>query len=137
MAPGKYTLLVFEDNKRLCCRPKLTFHGVEMSAFTSPHYLMQALELRDLSELDLRLKDAFNDSLPGDRGLDNVFQRLPPPDLAGTCTQQEGDKARERRREGRREEERTNWERKWGRRGGRDGREGKEREEQKAGREGK
>ena len=66
------------------CRPKLTWRGPDMAAFTSPRYLAQALEVSDPQELDLRLKDAFNKTLPADRGLDDVFTRMPAPDHAGT-----------------------------------------------------
>ena len=86
LAPGTYTLLVFVDDQPK--QPKQVQLEVVypdlLAAFTSPRYLEQALGLPDLHQLDLRLKVAFNRSLPADRGLDHVFPSLPAPDPAGT-----------------------------------------------------
>ncbi|PVD37454.1 hypothetical protein C0Q70_00044 [Pomacea canaliculata] len=74
MPQGKHRLVVTAGGRTQ--RTELTYIGVE-TAFCSTHYLCQCLGVSDDHELDLRLKDIFVSSLPGDNVLDAIFKGLP------------------------------------------------------------
>lgn len=79
LGPGKYGLLVYGDGKQIqCSHLVLTVGCRDDRQFTSPHYLRQALGLRDLQELDVRLQAVFSSTLPA-AGLDAIFRALPDP----------------------------------------------------------
>ncbi|XP_076457071.1 uncharacterized protein LOC143291206 [Babylonia areolata] len=79
---GKYYVTVLVDNRRQRGRPELTFRGTEVASLTSPRYLAEALCLPNVQDLDLRLRDLFNDSVPADQGLEVLFRHLPDLDPA-------------------------------------------------------